>query len=257
MCASFTCVRRALFALCFLALSCSSIVVRPGGLRTEADDKHDADGFIILDGERTAVHWSDGDSFDFKSGRWEGHGTRLVGYNTLESYGPVHRWGGWTREELFTIAKQASQVAASQAWECTTNGDVDGYGRVLVDCPKLALEMARSGFGLAYAVRGKPPVIVLDAMHQAQRAGVGVWEKGVPRGIITSLHSFAENVDGKYKTSSNRILDTRTGEAVLRKHVDFYDTCQEVCVDDSCMVYVPFEQRYKDRPPCLVGQATR
>jgi hypothetical protein len=129
---------------------------------------------------------------------------------------------------------------------------------MLVDCPKLAIEIVRAGQGLAYGVKGRPPRLVLDAMHQAQRAKRGVWQKGVPHGVITSLHSMGENTDGKYKTGANRVLDTRTGETLLRKHTDTYHTCQEVCLetqgDSSCMVYVPFEQRYHHQPACLVGE---
>jgi micrococcal nuclease len=91
-------------------------------------------------------------------------------------------------------------------------------------------------------------------MHQAQRARRGVWAKGVPDSILTALHSRDEDKDGKYPTAANRMLNTQTGEAVLHKHMDTYQTCEEVCVEDSCMVYVPYERRYKDQPPCLVGE---
>ncbi len=244
---------------CLVALgACSSIVTRAGGVRSAKDDAHEADGVLVINGERTEVRWSDGDSFTFLSGPYAGMGTRLRGYNTLESYGPVHRWGSWTREELYTLTKGDAAICASKAWECTTAGEPDAYKRVLVDCPKLALEMARRGRGLAYAVEGQPDLLVLDAMHQAQRAKRGIWEKGVPAGLITSLHSFAENKGSQYTTSSNRVLDTRTGQAPLHKHTDTYETCQEVCVATggpfSCMVYVPFEQRYKNRPACLTGE---
>lgn len=243
--------------LCVLT-ACTTIVTRTGGVRTAKDDAHEAEGVLIVNGERTPVRWSDGDSFTFLAGPYAGMGTRLRGYNTLESYGPVHRWGAWTREELYTLTKGDAAVCASKAWECTTSGEPDAYKRVLVDCPKLALEMARKGRGLAYAVEGQPDLLVLDAMHQAQRAKRGIWEKGVPFGLITSLHSFAENKGTQYTTSSNRVLDTRTGQAPLRKHTDNYETCQEVCLETdgtfSCMVYVPFDQRYKNRPSCLTGE---
>lgn len=246
------------FALVLFLAGCSSIVTRHGGRRTETQDAHEADGFILLNGQRVGVKWSDGDSFTFESGPYAGQDTRLVGYNTLESYGPVHRWGSWTREELYTLTKGDAAVCASKEWECTTSGEPDAFQRVLVTCPKLALEMVRRGRGLAYAVRGKPDPLVLDAMHQAQKSGRGIWEKGVPRGLITALHSFDENRDSRYTTSSNRILDTHTGEAPLRRHTDNYALCQEVCLttdgDWSCMVYVPYEQRYKDRPACLTGE---
>jgi micrococcal nuclease len=249
---------RALLGLLLLTTGCITLVARPGGKRAPGADVHDADGVILLNGQRTQVRWSDGDSFDFVDGPYAGQGSRLFGYNTLESYGPVHRWGDWTREELYTLTKGDADVCASKEWECTTSGEPDAYGRVLVDCPKLALEMARQGRGLAYAVRGKPNPLVLDAMHQAQKYGRGIWAKGVPKGLVTSLHSFSEQTDSKYTTSSNRILDTATGEAPLRKHTDNYEICQEVCLTTagswSCMVYVPYERRYRDQPPCLVGE---
>jgi micrococcal nuclease len=246
---------RALIALALLLLTaaCVTIVRRDGPRRDPAAEAHDAEGVIVLNGERTQVSWSDGDSFDFKSGPWVGQGTRLVGFNTLEAYGPVHRWGDWTREELYELAKSGAVVAAREAWECTTQGEPDAYGRVLVDCPKLARVMALEGVGLAYAVRGKPPPRVLDAMHQAQRARRGVWAKGVPDGIITALHSRDEDTAGKYPTAANRVLNTRTGEAQLRKHMDTYRLCEEVCLEGSCMVYVPYERRYKNQPNCLIG----
>jgi endonuclease YncB( thermonuclease family) len=246
--------RLLLVAAAALAAGCVTIVTREGGRRDPKADQHDAVGSIVLNGERTKVLWSDGDSFDVESGPYEGQGTRLVGFNTLEAYGPVHRWGSWKREELFDIAKSAAALAASEEWDCTTAGEPDAYGRLLVDCPKLARVMAREGVGLAYAVRGRPAPRVLDAMHQAQRARRGMWAKGVPDTILTALHSRDEDTAGKYPTSVNRVLDTHTGEAALRKHLDTYQTCEEVCVEDSCMVYVPFERRYKDQPPCLVGE---
>jgi micrococcal nuclease len=247
-----------LAAALLLLSGCVTIVTREGGRRSPQADAHEADGEIVLNGERTQVHWSDGDSFDILSGPYKGQGTRLQGYNTLESYGPVHRWGSWTREELYTLTKGDSAICASQVWECTTNGEPDAYNRLLVKCPKLALEMVKRGRGLAYSVKGPPDPVVLDAMHQAQKAGRGLWEKGVPKHLITSLHSFAENQGTKYKTSSNRLLNTYTGEAPLWKHTDNYELCQEVCIPAegsfSCMVYVPYQQRYANQPPCLIGQ---
>jgi hypothetical protein len=114
--------------------------------------------------------------------------------------------------------------------------------------------MVLTGVGLAYAVRGRPPPKVLDAMHQAQRARRGVWAKGVPGTILIALHSRGEDTEGQFHTAANRVLNTATGEATLLKHRDTYRVCEEVCDGDSCMVYVPFELRTKDQPPCLVGQ---
>ena len=212
-------------------------------------------GHVVLNGERVEVRWSDGDSFKFFSGPYQGKGTRLQGYNTLESYGPVHRWGQWTAEELYALAKSSSKVAASREWTCTTDGKEDHYHRILVDCPDLAAEMARQGHGMAYAVEGsKASPAVLAAQAEAMQAKRGMWAKGTTNGVITSLHAVGE--DGPRDTRAyNRIVDTRTGEALKREHHDRYETCQEVCIEtdgtSSCMVYVPFENRYRNKAECL------
>jgi hypothetical protein len=75
-----------------------------------------------------------------------------------------------------------------------------------------------------------------------------------------SFRRFTVGLNGgvsgtKGVTAYNRVADTRTGAAAKREHQNRYDTCQEVCEktegEESCMVYVPFEKRYKHRPECL------
>ena len=82
-----------------------------------------------------------------------------------------------------------------------------------------------------------------------------MWAKGVVNGVISSLHSLGE--DGDAQTESyNRVVDTRTGQALVRKHSNTYATCQTVCEetdgDKSCMIYVPFKRRYHGQPDCLL-----
>ncbi len=218
-------------------------------------DKHDAVGTIVLNDEKTDIRWTDGDSFKINSGPFKGRGTRLKGYNTLEAYGPVHRWGEWTAPELFIIAKDASSVAAATQWLCSTDGKEDAYKRLLIDCPALAVEIVKQGYALAYAVVGKAAPAVLEAQREAQAAGRGMWKKGVVKGIITSVHSLGEEGDDAEVSAYNRVVDTRTGEAGKRKHEQRYQSCQEVCEvtdgDQSCMIYVPFKHRYFQRPACL------
>lgn len=221
----------------------------------ERYERHDAMGTITLNGHPTDVRWSDGDSFNIKSGPYSGLSSRLVGYNTLEAYGPVHRWGDWTAKELYDIAKKSSAVAAMEEWECTTDGKKEGYGRLLVTCPKLNEHMVREGVATAYAVENtKPQEGLLEIQAQAMKAGAGMWAKGTVNGIITSLHSIDEE-RGSSGKAYNRIVDTRTGSADKRGHERRYNTCEEVCEDidgtKSCMVYVPFENRYKNKPDCL------
>ncbi|MFZ5444473.1 MAG: thermonuclease family protein [Myxococcota bacterium] len=238
-----------------VVLLASLATVALAGSKKPKKERHDAFGFIVLNGVRTEVRWTDGDSFSFVDGEHKGQGTRLVGYNTLEAYGPVHQWGEWTPRELFALAKKSSTVAAAQEWECTTDGKVDGYKRLLVRCPKLAVEMARAGHALAYAVDGeKADPEVLAAQAEAMKAKRGMWEKGSTFGVITSLHSQGEDGDDDGE-AYNRVVDTRTGQALKRAHRDRYATCQTVCEDTdgqrSCMVYVPFKKRYRGQPDCL------
>lgn len=226
------------------------------GAKKPNPDKHDAPGVLFLNDEKTDVVWTDGDSFKIKSGQYKGSGTRLQRYNTLEAFGPVHSWGTWTPRELYEVAKASSSVAASQEWKCTTDGKLDGYKRLLIDCPDAAKEMVRQGHGMVYAVENlKPDAELLAIQKQAQAKKVGIWAKGVVHGIITSLHSLGEDGEDSDGESYNRVVDTRSGEALVRKHNDVYDTCQTVCEktdgEQSCMIYVPFKRRYGGKPDCL------
>jgi endonuclease YncB( thermonuclease family) len=218
--------------------------------------KHSAKGSVTLNGEVTEVLWTDGDSFKVKSGQFDGSGTRLQGYNTLEAYGPVHRWGDWSAQELFALAEESAPHAAQKRWQCLTDGKKDGYGRLLVSCPDLTRAMIGDGYAMVYSVDETPVDKELLALQQeAMKNKAGMWRKGAPKGVITSLHSLGEADSKDSDTAYNRVADTRTGAANKRMHQHRYDTCEEVCEetdgDKSCMIYVPFEKRYKNRPACL------
>lgn len=211
---------------------------------------------LFLNGEKTDVVWTDGDSFKIKSGPHKGHGTRLQRYNTLEAFGPVHSWGKWTPQELFEIAKTSASVAAKGEWQCTTDGKVDGYQRLLIDCPDAAKALIAAGHATVYAVEGATPdAELLKVQADAQKRKAGMWAKGIAKGIVTSLHSVGEDGEEGDTEAYNRVVDTRTGEARKRKHHDTYATCQKVCEqtdgDEACMVYVPFKRRYGGKPDCL------
>lgn len=207
---------------------------------------------LLLNDEQVQVRWTDGDSFKFLSGPYEGKGTRLSGFNTLEAYGPVHRWGTWTPQALFALARASSSIGSSREWSCTTDGKLDGYGRVLVACPALAEELVRQGHAIAYAVEGTSEERLLAAQREAIEAQRGLWARGAPKGIVTSVHSLGEDGD---TTPYNRVVDTRTGAAVKRPHQQRYEVCQEVCEetdgDVSCLRWVPFQRRYRNKPDCL------
>ena len=52
-----------------------------------------------------------------------------------------------------------------------------------------------------------------------------------------------------------RLVDARTGRSTVEDSTFVYEICQEVCSgnpdEQSCLVYVPFEQRYRNKPDCL------
>ncbi len=204
---------------------------------------------ILLNKKVMLVRWSDGDSFKFLSGRFKGSGVRLVGYNSLESYGPVHRWGDWTTQELYAIASSTKNIAGATEWVCTTDGSKDSYRRVLVNCPGVRQELLRLGHAHVYAYDEDADPVDLKLQRAAREAGAGIWAKGTPETIVTSTHSAAEG------RGRNRVVSTRTGKTRLVSHQDFYEICQEVCegpdVSGSCMVYVPYEVRYRNKPACL------
>jgi hypothetical protein len=111
---------------------------------------------------------------------------------------------------------------------------------------------------MAYFVDSPADATLLAAQRDAQENHRGMWAKGVVHGVVTSVHSATERRAEPTRESHdlyNRVVDTRTGLAHKRLHQQSYATCTEVCEttdgDVSCMVYVPFERRYRRRPPCL------
>jgi endonuclease YncB( thermonuclease family) len=227
----------------------------------EKGEKKVTKGTILINGEKATVNWSDGDSCRILEGPFSGSGTRIAGYNTLESYGPVHRWGDWKAKELYELQKEGAPFLASQEWKCTSDGKLDGYKRLLLECPDAALELVKKGLAHAYAIEDtRADPALLEAQRAAQQKKVGIWAKGVPNGIVTSLHAVGEE-GGKSDKAYNRVVDTRTGAALKREHKDRYQVCEEVCVEtdgtSSCMVFVPFDRRYKNRADCLKDDAQK
>jgi GNAT superfamily N-acetyltransferase len=186
---------------------------------------------------------------------YDNNSVRLQRFNTLESYGPVHRWGDWTPLELFDIAKTSKYVADDEDWVCTTDGSRDGYGRVLVDCPGAAEHLVREGHAHVFAMDTAADPKLLKIQKEAQEKGVGMWAKGVPSMIFTSLHSAAEDYAKEKGFAYNRMVSSKTGASTLMEHDDEYGTCEEICSgtkeDLVCMTYVPFEIRYRGKPDCL------
>ena len=236
---------RVAFSLLFL------VAASPAG--AGHGSRHRPSSTVVLDGTPCAVRWTDGDTFRILDGALRGLSARVVGYDTLESYGPVHRWGGWSREELLRIAKAATPIAAAGRWTCANAGGVDRYKRLLVSCPDAAAALVGRGLAMVFAVDAPADARLHALQREAQRRGEGMWAKGVPSAIPTSLHSAAENPRGR---AYDRVVDTATGAAMRREHAHVYATCEEVCFGGgarrACMVYVPFERRHRHRPRCLL-----
>lgn len=197
---------------------------------------------IRLNGEEVQVRWSDGDSFELKSGSLKGADTRLTGYNTLESYGPVHRFGDWTAAELYGIARSSKELASAEVWDCTGGGEKDSYGRLLISCPGVSRAMIRAGHAFVMAVDEEPDPELLRLQREARAAKAGMWAKGAPAEIVTSVHPAVPG-----KPGYNRVVDLETGRSRKWTHESAYAICEEVCLPGggACLVHVPFDRRYK------------
>lgn len=183
---------------------------------------------VILNGKLTAVTFNDGDSFRVLGGSNDGAKARLEGFNTPESYGPVHSWGTWTEKELFVLAKMATAHARRGIWECETDGKTDTYGRMLVKCPGLAEDLVRLGLAHVLTVgdeAGQPNLV--KAQREAIEARRGMWSHGVPEYVLTSIHSVEEDTDGT--GTYNRLVSTDDGHSLKWKHQNRYGECSKVC----------------------------
>lgn len=187
---------------------------------------------VMLNGKAVAVHFNDGDSFRLLDGDFEGSKARLAGYNTLESYGPVHQWGDWTAKELYVLAKMGTINGRRGVWNCETDGKTDTYGRMLVWCPDLAEDQIRKGYAHVLSIDDKPgDAKLIEAQKEAIAARRGIWAHGVPDFVLTSLHSEEEDVEdhGTY----NRLVSSLDGHSIKWKHEQRYAECDKICA----MVY--------------------
>lgn len=184
---------------------------------------------VHINGTLTPVYFNDGDSFRIQAGPFRGAQARLSGYNTLESFGPVHSWGDWTTKETFVIAKLATLTARRGEWHCEGDGKKDTYGRLLLFCKDLAMHLIEKGLAHTYSVNSDPGDPDLMAVQRkAQAARVGMWAHGVPRFVMTSLHSRDEGGD-KHGKTSNRLISTADAHSEKWEHEDTYAECQNVC----------------------------
>ena len=213
---------------------------------------------VELDGKNLLVYFNDGDTFQIHGTSNSRTSARLKGFNALESYGPVHQWGRWTAKELSDISSEATLEARQGDWHCRTLGAKDKYGRILVDCADLAKDLISKGLAHIMFVNSEDyDADLVQAQQDAIHTKVGMWKKGVPDYILTSVHSTAEKslADSKAYDRFVSILD---GHSVIRSHHNAYDTCEKVAYTPeegktaSSMFYVPFAERYgANKAECL------
>ncbi|MBL91769.1 MAG: hypothetical protein CMH56_08175 [Myxococcales bacterium] len=183
---------------------------------------------VFLNGVPTPVFFNDGDSFRVLEGPLKGTKARLAGFNTLESYGPVHQWGTWHAKELYAIAKMATLNARRGVWNCSSEMEKDTYGRVLFDCLDLAEDQIRKGLAHVMSVTTDPghPRLVA-AQKDAIENRAGMWAHGVPEFVLTSLHSIDERSNRAY--AYNRLVSSIDGHSEKWMHKNKYTECQVVC----------------------------
>lgn len=210
---------------CFLLLAIPACVA----LGAPAASAADVASKVYINGRPSPVFFNDGDSFRVLEGPHRGMKARLAGFNTLESYGPVHSWGDWTPQEMYVLAKMATLNARRGVWHCTTEFDKDTYGRALLFCPDLAIDQIRRGLAHAMSVDEDPAdERYLEAQAQAIRERRGIWAHGVPAYVLTSLHSITEG-GGRDGKTYNRLVSSRDGHSAKWRHEDAYDECAKIC----------------------------
>jgi endonuclease YncB( thermonuclease family) len=185
---------------------------------------------VFMNGEAVPVYFNDGDTFRVLEGKYQGMNCRLGGFNTLETFGPVHKWGTWDAKELYVISKMATLNARRGVWHCnTTTFEKDTYGRVLWDCPDLRADQIRRGFAHTVSIDYTPADETLNAIQKdAQENKRGMWAHGVPNYVVSSLHSVDEVGGGRGRTY-NRLVSTADGHSAKWQHENEYGECEWVC----------------------------
>ncbi len=183
---------------------------------------------VFINGSPTAVYFNDGDSFRVLEGPLEGVKSRLAGFNTLESHGPVHAWGDWNPKELYALAKYATLNARRGVWHCESKDmHRDGYGRILFQCPDLRRSQVSNGFAHVMTVgdeQASPDLLRVQWDAIVHRRGM--WAHGVPAFVVTSVHSVNEGYEGR---TYNRVVSTVDGMSEQWFHNQAYNECEKAC----------------------------
>jgi endonuclease YncB( thermonuclease family) len=189
--------RRALLALAVVAAACAA--------RRPATARHDS---VQLNGERVGVEWIDGDTFRVAQGAFRGIKARLADVDALEM-NRDYRWGESAGPFGATIACEATHLASAQAWECTSTGRSDTYGRLIVSCAGLEEALVVRGLALAAAYHGRAREAerYLPAQERAKAGRAGMWAMGLPSRVAIRASAAGEDGDGEVTA-----IDTRTGK---------------------------------------------
>ncbi len=214
-----------------LAIAALALMTTSLGGEAPSPAKAETTTLVSVNGRMTRVYFNDGDSFRLLDGPFANTSARLAGFNTLESFGPVHAWGSFHPHEIYVLAKEATWHARRGVWHCGTDERRDGYGRLLLDCPDLAMSQIGRGFAHAMQINDRPSnPAYLRAQRQAKQARRGIWAHGIPGFVLTSLHSFDE--DPRREWHYNRRVSTRDGHSESRRHRETYRECEWVCEDE-------------------------
>lgn len=159
--------------------------------------------------------------------------------------------------DLQHIADAGTKVAKKGGWHCTTDGSVDTYERMLSTCSDLSEKLVSMGLAHVMSVTKEPgDAKLVELQRKAIHDKKGMWAKGTPAFILSSLHSIDERDNGS--EVYNRAVSTLDGHSELILHRNAYEDCEEVCYAPtqgdlaSCMIYVKFENRYgSTRASCL------
>lgn len=183
---------------------------------------------VFLNGVVTPVYFNDGDSFRVLAGSLKGSKARIAGFNTLESYGPVHKWGAWDPKELYHYSYLGTLNARKGIWRCNSDMSKDTYGRTLWNCFDLARDQIKKGLAHVMLIGHYPDAEKLLALQtDAIKNRVGIWAKGTPDYILTSAHSSDEKPFGDM--IYDRFVSVADGVSTKWFHRRDYDECQEVC----------------------------
>jgi micrococcal nuclease len=223
------CPRRSPVAIAAVAFWLSASTVPP-----RAAAAPQALTLVFVDGRPAATYFNDGDTFEIVSGAAKGRRVRIAGVNTLEAYGPVHRWPGFSASELLTLAKMAALAARRGRWHCALAGRPrDAYGRTLAECSDLAEALVGSGLAHVFVPSGSAPLPLLAAQRAAIAAHRGMWAHGAPPRLLTSLHSRSERWGRGH--AYDRVVSTLDGVASERPHRRRYAICETVCLTERVL----------------------